>query len=547
MLDISTYQTLSINDRVAAFYDYLISQGKSKSTAKDYSGNWMDFYEISDIVKKMTGKVSLYEIDDVKVISHVYAEIRLSKMNKLVHGYPSATVKNYRLFIEALSNGGICLSSSSVAHTISGPVRSVIPVNPDYVKADQFITSGVPTDLERKLMELIVNHRMLLRTASVCFADIINQLEVVFSPELKERTESVSIDSLRAQLIGLKKEKDIVRASIERVRSACDKLAEELYARGTSPYSDEQFQNLSAQLEPLYNRENRLIIIIERIEEAIASGKDSIEVSVSVMGEFVSLPTPKVVLYYNNMGRGSIKDRYSTLCGVFVHEMFHAWNYFMAGYNNRSVLTVDEPMVEFAGLVFLRELNNAIKGTSHTLSSEVETIWHDRVWAVCRKQAKMGTSAAYGFGHYLYENIGKDEMCWIEEYAWKSAAIPAGKDVQDIELLLIPCFPCGNEKRVVKLFEMVIFSKASSKVASKGAHGKSKKSSLPTLKELLMACIATLAVSDFTLDEACRFEPVFKAVYPADDQIPEKIKSAIDELVTDGYLVRISADAFRKS
>lgn len=551
MIDIRTYQTLSLKDREIAFYNYLIAQGKSKSTAKDYSGNWMDFNEISDIVKRMTGKVSLYEIDDEKVIGDVYAEILMSKMNKLVHYYPSSTVKDYRSFIKDISNPSVVLSSTSVTHTAAGSVRYVIPVNPDYVKADQFISSSEPTHQEKELMELIVNHRMQLNLASVCFADIINQLEVVFSPERKERTESVSIDSLRAQLPGLKEEKKNVREKINKVHEACEKLARELFEQGISPYSDKQFKRLDVQLEPLYNRENYIISLIEMIERAIASGVDSKEISVSIKGEFVPSPTPQVILYYNNIGNGSITTRYLDLCGVFVHEMFHAWNYFMAGCNSRSVLAVDEPMVEFAGLVFLRELNDAAKVASHGLSYQVEGVWTDRVRSVRNKQSKIGTEPAYGFGAYLYENLGKNERCWIEEYAWKSATIPACKDVQEIESLLIPCFPWGNENRVLKLFKKVIFSKGSSKTASgvtsTGSRSRLKNSSLPTPKELLMACIETLLNSVFTLEEACRFEPVFKAVYPTDNQIHGKISSAINELVTDGYLDRISTDVFRKS
>ena len=76
------------------------------------------------------------------------------------------------------------------------------------------------------------------------------------------------------------------------------------------------------------------------------ASSDIVKIEVSRLGKFIpgeGEEKPKVVIYYENIHK-IIKPyspnfaRWQVMAGVFVHEMFHAWNYFKAGQNSNSTI-----------------------------------------------------------------------------------------------------------------------------------------------------------------------------------------------------------------
>ena len=61
----------------------------------------------------------------------------------------------------------------------------------NYINASQIINSSIPTSEELELIELIVNHRIDLGEITLSFADILNDLNIEFSPVKKTRTERI--------------------------------------------------------------------------------------------------------------------------------------------------------------------------------------------------------------------------------------------------------------------------------------------------------------------------------------------------------------------
>ena len=391
--------------------------------------------------------------------------------------------------------------------------------HPAYKKASSFIDSPVPTQDEKDLLELIVNFQLGLVREDVCFADKLNDLEVVFSEEDEKRDQN-DIDKafLQEKLDELKTKIEITEREKERNPNRGDELGDLL---------------------------NRMKSAAETAQDLL--DKDSGD-EVLRLGEFIrperdGLDKPKVVIYYKNIEsfcKENYSERWKVIAGVFVHEMFHAWNYFHAG-GERSVLAIDEPMVEFETLCFLKELG-AFTSSEKVLrvSWKYEDLVHD-------KQQSIGDLAAYGFGYYLFKNLSDNESKeWIETYSEKSASIKCDDlRVKESEDALIPIYPFRSESEadVLKLFEKIILNKRVIPASAENSDA-TKTGSHISLRDLVLACIETIGRKCFDAQELYAFAPIFKACMPHCSNLEEALKQQLDELVKDRILEDLTHDCY---
>ena len=357
------------------------------------------------------------------------------------------------------SGGGGCgttthLSTTSIATPVV--VRPSTVYDPYKKHASDFIDSeslSVLSDEEKELLELIVNFRLPLVKGEVCFADIQDKLEIEFSDEEKSRPQSI--------------DKSLLEKKLNELREQIAKLYVEIEIDHT----------LSNLYGPFLNP---MMSVADEIEGLLADFRDIVVVDVRVLGEFIpgkkGVDTPKVVIYYENIQK-SVKDvfrsyaSWQVMPAVFVHEMFHAWNYFKAGRNSRSVLAIDEPMVEFETLYFLKQMET-FTPQSHRLRKGVESVRRDREYRVHKKQQSIGDVAAYGFGYYLFKNLSDYESIrWIETYSKKSASINNSDElVEQVKDALTPIYPFQSEDMVMECFKKIIFKgQATSKIVGKSA------------------------------------------------------------------------------
>ena len=395
------------------------------------------------------------------------------------------------------------------------PCASYGSDNPAYKKASSFIDSPVPSQDEKDLLELIVNFQLgLISEAVVCFADILSDLEVVFSDEDKKRDPDIDKDLLEEKLNELKTKIEITKLEKERNPNRGDELGD----------------------------------LLNRMDSAAKAAQDLLdEVSgdkVLRLGEFIppkedGLDKPKVVIYYKNIESFCEKNyrvRWKVMAGVFVHEMFHAWNYSKAG-RKGAVLAIDEPMVEFETLYFLKEMG-AFTSSEKVLrvSWEYERLVHD-------KQQSIGDVAAYGFGYYLFKNLSDNEPKeWIDAYSKKSAFIDgSNKLVGEAEKALIPIYPFRSESEadVLNLFKKIIFNKLAIEKSDE-----TKTGSHVSLRDLVLACIETIGRKCFDEQELYAFAPIFKACMPHCSNLEEALKQQLDELVKDRILEDLTHDCY---
>ena len=358
----------------------------------------------------------------------------------------------------------------------------------------------------------------------MCFADILDKLNVEILEEEGSRTQSVDATILEQKLRELKKQ----IADME-----------------TKAQYDHRLRNL---YEPLLNPMRSAAEEAEQRLQAASDGK--VEFEISLFGKFVPRnkeSKPKVVIYLKSIENNlkSFESRGAVMAGVFVHEMFHAWNYFIAG-GRTSVLAIDEPMVEFATLYFLKELEAFTKAQKHSLKNNVLTVRSNRTSRVHNKQQSIGDVAAYGFGYYLFKEFEKgnvDPIKWVETYSKKSASISRILSVKKVEKALIPVYPFSSENDVMKLFKKIIFSRRAT-LATTGMSTATKVGLDVSLRDLVLACIKTIGRKCFDAQELYAFAPIFKVCLPECKNLESALKQQLDELVKEGHLDALPNDCY---
>ena len=396
------------------------------------------------------------------------------------------------------------------------PCTSYKPGDSKYKEAKDFVKPPVLSDLEMQFLELIVNFRLPLEMGEVCFADILDEdkLDVEISVEKKLRPQSVDATLLGEKLEELNVYIDDIKLKLER-----------------NP-NENKYRTLLNHMRPAAEEAE------SRLREA-RSGK--VEFKYPLLGEFVSGSEPRVIIYKNNIGS------WEEMVAVFVHEMFHAWNYFNAGQKPRSVLAIDEPMVEFGTLYFLKKLEAFTSPKDSPYCYLHDMVSRARVESeknVKKKQQSIGDVAAYGFGHYLYENLSDaDSIDWIETYYKKSASISRNSTVKKVEDALIPVYPFKSENKVMKWFEKIIFSGRTTLATTRKSTAAKVDLSV-SLYDLVLACIETIGRKCFEAKELYAFAPIFKVCMPQCENLEDELKNQLDELVKKGVLDAIPSDCY---
>ena len=182
---------------------------------------------------------------------------------------------------------------------------------------------------------------------------------------------------------------------------------------------------------------------------------------------------------------------------------------------------------------------------SHHLHKEVESARKKYKDIVLYKQQSIGDVAAYGFGHYLFENLNDDDSIkWIETYSEKSASIDArNENVKKAEEAFIPVYPFQSEKDVMKLFKKIIFNRQTTCVTA-GKYADAKVGLHVSLRDLVLACIETIGRKCFDAHELYAFMPIFTLCVPQCQNLEEALKQQLDELVKDGVLDALPQDCY---
>ena len=316
---------------------------------------------------------------------------------------------------------------------------------------------------EKELLEKVIEFNLLLGSSHICFREIFDKVEL--EPIDKDVPEAHRDDSLtEEQLLQLAEKAEILDAKIKeledkievvssKIREIKEQLPDE--SKNDEDTWPDELKVLVNDWKALHREWEKAKGRRWRIQAAIDSkGKQSIQ----LFGLF-SPQEKKVKLFLKNIEKHAKKygtDKSVCTIKTFIHEMFHAWNYFSSGCKERTVREIDEPMAEFGTLLFLQEITK--------LDPIFEPIFDYAKINVHNKQDNIGKLTAYGFGYYLFSLINSKEQNTVqkllEAYSRKAGSIIAfPKLIHQIKDLLYPYYPREKESGVYKLFWRVIFNK----------------------------------------------------------------------------------------
>ena len=279
---------------------------------------------------------------------------------------------------------------------------------------------------ERELISKILDFRFELGTTIVCLKDIFAKITLKLDgipPVYKDNFDVEELKGLRHDVKYFSKE---MGAELEKSD----------YQKG----------------HPLYERQTYFRSLASSMDNAIENGG---VVTTSPLGEFIE-KEKKVNIYLDNVDKAaSVKDDYATresiLTTTFVHEMIHAWIFFACGEKRYAVREIEEAMVEFATLYFLKQISHENK--------EFEPILKYAVRSVRQKQAVFGRLAANGYGYYLYSLLSNNEQLVLNlfmAYSKNSGLIKPSPFVKHIIIMLDSFYPFEREDEVFECLQELL-------------------------------------------------------------------------------------------
>lgn len=312
------------------------------------------------------------------------------------------------------------------------------------------VNHSLLTPIERELIEKIMDFQF---TPNICFKNWENQMTVEISKAAKVRNDRIPVSrkDIEDALKAAEKKFTAAEGQYKRTWSEISRLME----RNNEPGVQEQLEKLHKQRNLAEAEMARAHNAIDRYKGMLSEGVDSFYPQRKILGEFLPGPSPMVVLYLGSFSYAE-SSRHVELIPTFIHEMFHAVNYFNSSGPDR-VREVEEPMVEFAAGVFLAKM-------SKTDNSFKECFEHHRI-NVLDKSNHIGEVVCYGFGAYLMDHVSElsthNEEEWIETYSQKAWGVnPTDSIPGKIVSSLYPSYP-KDESRVLQLFEILLFGKRS--------------------------------------------------------------------------------------
>ena len=135
------------------------------------------------------------------------------------------------------------------------------------------------------------------------------------------------------------------------------------------------------------------------------------------LGEYLNRgDKSKVVLYVDAIEEEAKKKPHATmfLMGqVLLHEYFHSFNFHAGDGGLTPIKCLEELMVEYGSLVLL----DRVASSETTIAKEASEALRYALENIKKKQSRLGMSAVYGFGAYLYEKHRDEYRDLMAEYA----------------------------------------------------------------------------------------------------------------------------------
>lgn len=240
---------------------------------------------------------------------------------------------------------------------------------------------------EVELIHKVINYTFFIGSTRICFKDIESKLVLDLTISEKTRNYTVDVKQLASAIKNIEEEISELKKENKHLQQITDSLLSK--------------EKLTQEEHALWRRRSFLSDEIPRREMVKSHWEDVIKNNgieqVDILGEFCS---NKIFLYIKNIQKkctshlNGVPIYTKPLITTFIHEMFHAWNYFASNANERTVEEIDEALVECYTLLFLQEISKTMP--------EFKEILEYATGNIEGKQNSVGKLTVYGYGYFLF-------------------------------------------------------------------------------------------------------------------------------------------------
>lgn len=370
------------------------------------------------------------------------------------------------------------------------------------------ISQSQLTQIEQDLISLVLDfHFDLGHHSPICLNGINSQIDISPIMSAEYYTETFDVKLLHCIKQELENQSAIAKrdfySSIKNSSTIYDSLSddEKCWDYDKEPFTPalKEFKKMRDKVGMLEEYWGKLGSTIQSIEDAIFTNGI---IKMQLLGNFCS-EKMRIYLYLENIiqtAKGYRREY--VLVTTFIHEMLHAWNYFACGQRDRTVREIDEAMVEFATLCFLKQISQ--------VHSEFEPILEWAEHDIKNKQTAIGSIAAYGYGYYLFSKYLKDVRQVLElftSYSKNSGLIQPSSSARYIETMLYPSYPYNREEELYKKIQNLLRS------SYKATRNEGRKSGIRITNDGqtdIFSCQETLHESDYGLHKHAKNEVLEK-------------------------------------
>lgn len=260
--------------------------------------------------------------------------------------------------------------------------------------------------------------------------DLMRHTKLVLSGEPAERYEFPRTDELEKEIEELQRMIEEIEDELRR-----DELSQD-YWRILDVYKDR----------------------LQKLKEAREQMEKSSPRKIRYLGKYIHNhgEVSKAILYVNNIEECA-KNPHDTMllmAHVLLHEYFHSFYYHVGVAVRNCISCIEEPLAEYGSLVVL----DSVKSSGSPKAKEAGEALTYAYEFVKAKQKCTGTTAAYGFGAYIFASHKEDYFSLIPRYANLSRLLD-GSDlkVKEYKYLVYPVYPLSLEEYAYKLLRDYVF------------------------------------------------------------------------------------------
>lgn len=299
------------------------------------------------------------------------------------------------------------------------------------------------TAKEQELMERVCHFHHKVGITKICFNNIWARIRLELDDNPCTDQDFLDINDLRSTFLSLESERNQIVTT-------------------NYPENHPVFNRLSI-IDSLINS-IRKVLKMGGVVKSFPLGAFKVKEEIRATAIVRNIP-PTIYLYIFNINATALAEQTSReyiLIKTFIHEMFHAWNFFACEEKERAVREIDEAMVECETLCFLKHISQKDNEFKPILDWAERSIWE--------KKTAIGRVAAYGFGHYLYSMSKLNGTKHIlENYPYKSGVINENSNiVVQARKKLETIYPFGEESEVFDIIYKICCPKVIAHLIKEG-------------------------------------------------------------------------------